>query len=88
MSAEENFRYLGVRTAMKKGGSLLVTIPVEAIRIMRLASGDQIAFFQDRRSKQIFIGKIEKVTTRQGLSFSVSKELARKLLKEEKESEK
>lgn len=73
---------LGVRSVSKRGGSYQVTIPTEVVKVMRIAHEDRIVFSYDEESKRVVIGKVsrqdlEKITS---LKFSVSKELADKMV--------
>ena len=77
---------MGVRSVSIKGGSLQLTIPAEASKLMGLNVGDIVVFLFNPKTKQIIINKIDKVTTPTGLSFSVSKDTARKLLQKGKRS--
>jgi bifunctional DNA-binding transcriptional regulator/antitoxin component of YhaV-PrlF toxin-antitoxin module len=74
---------LGVRSASQRGGSISVTIPSHIAKLMNIEPGDSIAFFFDPKNKRLILEKVSEYTTPSGLSFSISKELAKKLLKEE-----
>ena len=81
----EDLSALAVRKVSRKGGSLNITIPIEIVRILDLRPDDNMVFLYDKRQKKIIIDKaVSTYTTPSGLSFSVSKELARKLLKNRK----
>jgi bifunctional DNA-binding transcriptional regulator/antitoxin component of YhaV-PrlF toxin-antitoxin module len=79
---------IGVRSASKRGGSVSINIPSEITKVMNLKPGDPIAFFYDPENKRIIVEKISSFSTSTGLSFSISKELAKKLLKEEEDGRK
>ena len=79
---------LGVRSTSRRGGSIGVNIPAVIAEKMGLKPGDPVVFFFDPKTKRLILEKVSAYTTPSGLTFSVSKDLARKLLKEEKESEK
>lgn len=71
------------REVSKKGGSLSITIPAEVAKMLDLRPGDNIVFLYDRYQKRIIIDKAKQTfTTPGGFSFSISKELAKKLIKE------
>jgi len=79
---------LGVSRVSKRGGSLQVTIPKDASTIMKLTSGDRITFYYDEQGKRITLGKvpredIEKMVT---LEFSLSKEVAKKIIEKKQKT--
>jgi antitoxin component of MazEF toxin-antitoxin module len=78
---------LGVRSVSKRGGSFQVTIPPEVVRIMQMAPEDLITFSYDRESEKIVIGRVSKrdLERTTSLRFSISKELAKELLKEDRD---
>jgi bifunctional DNA-binding transcriptional regulator/antitoxin component of YhaV-PrlF toxin-antitoxin module len=78
---------IGVRSASKRGGSVSINIPADVTKAMDLKAGDPIAFFYDPENKRIIIEKISTFSTSTGLSFSISKELAKKLLEEVRKNE-
>ena len=71
-------------TALKKGGSIQITIPKEVVDIMELNPGDQIMFVRNPKTESISIYKVAVLTSPTGLSFSISKKLAKKLLEKER----
>lgn len=76
---------LGIRDVSKRGGSLSITIPIDVVSKLDLKPGDCIVFLYDSERKEIILNKLPPtLTTPSGLSFSISKELAKKLLKEGK----
>jgi bifunctional DNA-binding transcriptional regulator/antitoxin component of YhaV-PrlF toxin-antitoxin module len=81
--SEEDLLVVGTRSVSTKGGSLQITIPSEVAKLMDLKVGEPVLILYNRKTQQIIISKIERVETPSGLSFSISKELAKKLLKEE-----
>jgi AbrB family looped-hinge helix DNA binding protein len=80
---EERSVVIATGTVLKKGGSLQITIPKEVVELLELEPGDNVMFVYDREAKRVFLDKVAILTTPSGLSFSISKELAKKLLKEE-----
>jgi bifunctional DNA-binding transcriptional regulator/antitoxin component of YhaV-PrlF toxin-antitoxin module len=81
---DEELIPLSIRKVSRKGGSLSITIPIEVVKMLNLEPDDSIIFLYDKNKKQVIINKvISTYTTPSGLSFSISKELAKKLLKEE-----
>jgi len=77
---EERFSVIATGTALKKGGSIQITIPKEVVRLLELEPGDHIMFVYDWEAKRVFLNKIATFTEPSGLSFSISKELVKKLL--------
>jgi antitoxin component of MazEF toxin-antitoxin module len=77
---------LGVRTVSKRGGSFQVTIPSDVVRLMKMANGDRIAFSYDRELQKVIVGKVSRLDLEKAVSlqFSISKELAKKLLEGQK----
>ena len=85
---KEELILLSVRPLSRKGGSLSITIPKEIVKILDLNVGNYIAFFYEKTSKKIIVEKVKPTyTTPSGLSFSISKRSAKKLLNEGQESE-
>jgi antitoxin component of MazEF toxin-antitoxin module len=83
---DEELIPLSIRKVSRKGGSLSITIPIEVVKMLNLEPDDIIIFLYDKNKKHVIINKvISTYTTPSGLSFSISKELAKKLLKEERE---
>jgi len=76
---------LGVRSVSQRGGSISVTIPANIAKLMDIAPGDSVGFWFDPENKRLLIEKVSEYVTPSGLSFSISKEQAKKLLKEGKE---
>jgi len=66
--------------ALRKGGSLQVTIPKEVVKFLNLEPGDYIMFIHDPKTNRIFIDKVEKVVDSRGLAFSLSKKVLKRLL--------
>ncbi len=77
---EKQLVSLGFRSASAKGGSLSITIPIQVIKKLGLKAGDSIVFLLDPEDNRVIVEKISTLTTPSGLSFSISKELAKKLL--------
>ncbi|MEM2673872.1 MAG: AbrB/MazE/SpoVT family DNA-binding domain-containing protein [Candidatus Bathyarchaeia archaeon] len=74
---------IAVRAISRKGGSIYVTIPSEVARLLELELGDHLAFFKDKETGDIVIKRVApSYTTPEGFSFSISKELAKRLLEE------
>lgn len=71
--------------ALRKGGSIQITIPKEVVGLLKLETGDYLVFVYDPKTKRIFIDKAVRMITPDGFSFSISKEVAKKLLKEGQE---
>ena len=82
---EEELIPVAVRRVSRKGGSLSITVPLEIVNILNLKSDDSLVFLYNKIKKQVIINKaIPTYTTPSGLSFSISKEQAKKMLKEGK----
>lgn len=79
--SDEEFVPLAVRRISRKGGSLSLTIPIEIVNMLDLKPNDNLVFLYNKNKKRIVIDKaVSTFTTPSGLSFSISKELAKKLL--------
>jgi bifunctional DNA-binding transcriptional regulator/antitoxin component of YhaV-PrlF toxin-antitoxin module len=70
---------VGVRSTSRRGGSVSINIPSQITKLMDLKAGDPIAFFYDPEMKRLIIEKISSFSTPSGLSFSVSKKMAKTL---------
>jgi len=81
---DEEVVALGVRSTSRRGGSVGINIPADIAKMMGLKPGDAVAFFFDPKKKRVILEKVSGYVTPSGLSFSVSKELAKKLLEERK----
>lgn len=78
---------LGIRDVSQRGGSLSITIPGEVAELLDIKAGDIVIFLYNKEEKHIIFSKLPPtITTPSGLTFSISKELAKKLLKEEGKS--
>jgi antitoxin component of MazEF toxin-antitoxin module len=87
--SDEEFIPLAVRRVSRKGGSLSITIPIEIVNMLCLKPDDNLVFLYNKNKRNIIIDKATSTfTTSSGLSFSISKELAKKLLKEEEDGRK
>lgn len=85
--SENELTIVGTRSVSTKGGSLQVTIPSEVVKLMNLKVGEPLLILYNRKMQQIVISKISTISTPGGLSFSISKESTKKLLREGKKSE-
>jgi len=84
----QNMIIIGYRSIVKRGGSFQVILPQEVAKKLELEEGDIVAFVYDANADQILLAKPVKSTLigigkePTSLPFSVSSELAKKLLKE------
>lgn len=72
LGLSEGFRVVGVRSVSLKGGSLQVTIPADVAQDVGLNVGDIVVILYDTRRKQILISKAGKISTPEGLTFSLA----------------
>lgn len=70
--------------ALRKGGSIQVTIPKEVVRLLELEPGDHLMFTYDPKTRRLFIDKVTRMVNPSGLSFSISTRYIKKLLEEGK----